>query len=93
MIGQANATIEISADIVADTVIVQIGDNGPGLPDYVEDRLFLPFTRGTRDGSTGLGLSISKELAENMGGSLELLDTGANGTRFILGLPLAEPNA
>lgn len=90
MVGQANATIDISADIVADTVIVQIGDNGPGLPDYVEDRLFLPFTRGTRDGSTGLGLSISKELAENMGGSLELLDTGPEGTRFILGLPRAE---
>lgn len=93
MAGQNDATIDISTDLVADTVIVQIGDNGPGLPDYVEDRLFLPFTRGTREGSTGLGLSISKELAEKMGGSLELLDTSADGTRFILGLPLAQAEA
>jgi signal transduction histidine kinase len=93
MEGQANAKIEASADIVANTVIVQIGDNGPGLPDYVEDRLFLPFTRGSSENSTGLGLSISKELAEKMGGSLELLDTGPDGTRFILGLPRANSSA
>jgi signal transduction histidine kinase len=90
MEGQGDAKIEASADIVADTVILQIGDNGPGLPDYVEDRLFLPFTRGTSEGSTGLGLSISKELAEKMGGTLELLDTGPDGTTFILGLPRAD---
>lgn len=93
MEGQADAKIEASADIVANTVIVQIGDNGPGLPDYVEDRLFLPFTRGSSEGSTGLGLSISKELAEKMGGSLELLETGPDGTSFILGLPRADPSA
>lgn len=87
---QKNPRIEISADIVGETVITKIMDNGPGLPDYVEDRLFLPFTRGSDEGSTGLGLSISKELAEGMGGSLELLDTSEDGTAFILGLPLAD---
>lgn len=90
MIGQADAEIAVSADVIAKTVIIRIDDNGPGLPDFVEDRLFLPFTRGTHEGSTGLGLSISKELAENMGGSLELLDTGPHGTTFIFGLPRAE---
>lgn len=90
MMGQEGGKIDVSADIVADTVIMRIGDNGPGLPDYVEDRLFLPFTRGVSEGSTGLGLSISKELAEKMGGSLELLDTGSNGTTFIIGLPRAD---
>lgn len=90
MDGQNNAKVEAAVDLVADTVIMQIGDNGPGLPDYVEDRLFLPFTRGSREASTGLGLSISKELAEKMGGSLELLNTGPDGTCFILGLPHAE---
>ncbi|MGB3456212.1 MAG: HAMP domain-containing sensor histidine kinase [Litorimonas sp.] len=80
--------IVIEADVVADTAIVRIEDNGPGLPESVEDRLFLPFTRGKSEGSTGLGLSISKELAEGMGGSLELLETSDGGTTFILGLPL-----
>jgi signal transduction histidine kinase len=81
--------ILVEADIVADTAIIRIEDNGPGLPETVENSLFLPFTRGTSEGSTGLGLSISKELAEGMGGSLELLDTHEDGTSFILGLPLA----
>ncbi|GLQ21560.1 sensor histidine kinase [Algimonas porphyrae] len=91
MADRAKPRVEISADIVGETAIITIEDNGPGLPESVEDRLFLPFTRGQSEGSTGLGLSISKELAEGMGGSLELLDTGPDGTRFILGLPLAEP--
>jgi len=89
MTDRNKAWIEVSADIVADTAIIRIADNGPGLPEFVEDRLFLPFTRGASEGSTGLGLSISKELAEGMGGSLELLETSEDGTTFILGLPLA----
>ena len=89
MIESGKARIEMAAEIVAATAIIRITDNGPGLPDHVEDRLFLPFTRGANEGSTGLGLSISKELAEGMGGSLELLETDADGTTFILGLPLA----
>ncbi len=93
MTGQSNGRVEFSTDIMADTVITRIQDNGPGLPDSVEDRLFLPFTRGHSEGSTGLGLSISKELAERMGGSLELLETGPDGTTFILGLPLTEDPA
>ena len=90
MAGQPDALIRISCEPMSDTtLILKIADNGPGLPEKVEDRLFLPFTRGDTEGSTGLGLSISKELAENMGGSLELLETGPDGTAFILGLPRA----
>ncbi|MEM9600781.1 MAG: HAMP domain-containing sensor histidine kinase, partial [Pseudomonadota bacterium] len=56
MVDQDKPRIEISADIVGETIIVTIEDNGPGLPESVEDRLFLPFTRGQSEGSTGLGL-------------------------------------
>ena len=90
MDGQPDVAIHLSCEPMSDTtLILKVADNGPGLPDKVEDRLFLPFTRGEAEGSTGLGLSIAKELAENMGGSLELLETGASGTTFILGLPRA----
>ena len=90
MVGQRDARIAITSEQTDSTTIVQIADNGPGLPEKVEDRLFLPFTRGESEGSTGLGLSISRELAEGMGGSLELLQTGPDGTTFILGLGLAD---
>ena len=88
--GRRDGRILFESEVVGEgTLILRIADNGPGLPDKVSDRLFLPFTRGDSEGSTGLGLSIAKELAEKMGGSLELLDTGPGGTTFILGLPRA----
>lgn len=90
MADQDEAIIELTSESLDETAIIQIHDNGPGLPEAVEDRLFLPFTRGSTPDSTGLGLSISKELAERMGGTLELLETGPTGTTFILGLGLAK---
>ncbi|MEL7232335.1 MAG: HAMP domain-containing sensor histidine kinase [Pseudomonadota bacterium] len=90
MDGQEGAQITFESELMSETtMILRISDNGPGLPESVEDRLFLPFTRGQSESSTGLGLSIAKELAEKMGGSLELLETSEAGTTFILGLPRA----
>jgi signal transduction histidine kinase len=62
-------------------------DNGPGLPDKARDNLFKPFASSGRVNGTGLGLVIAHELADAMGGRLELADTGASGTTFRLSLP------
>jgi two-component system sensor histidine kinase HupT/HoxJ len=68
--------------------VLRIQDNGPGIPEDVAQQIFDPFftTKPTGRG-TGLGLSISHKIAEEHGGSLELLhDCPAKGACFRLAL-------
>jgi signal transduction histidine kinase len=71
------------------SVVVEIADNGPGIPQMVMGRLFQPFSgRASRDGA-GLGLAISRELARGMNGELELVNSSPSGARFSLRVPAA----
>ena len=70
-----------------DTAIVEIADNGPGIPPALRERLFQPFAGTTRAGGSGLGLAISRELIQAHGGELVLVSSGENGTRFRLTVP------
>ena len=75
------------------SVLVDIGDTGPGLPAAVQERLFQPFARSGDSAGTGLGLAISREIARAHGGELRLLATGEHGTTFSLSLPAATARA
>ncbi len=75
-------------------LIAEVEDNGPGIPAAFRQRVFRAFERvGSRvdEGATGtgLGLTISRDLASQMGGSLELLDAA----RFQLTIPLERTSA
>ena len=76
------------------TAVLRIQDEGPGIPIEGRERLFTRFgrlgrpLRAGRD-STGLGLYLSRQLAEAMGGTLDLEATGSAGSTFRLRLPLA----
>ena len=70
-----------------DAMVVEIADNGPGIPSALRERLFQPFAGTTRSGGSGLGLAISRELIQAHGGDLVLVSTGAAGTRFRLTVP------
>lgn len=56
------------------TASVRVCDNGPGIPDNIQDQIFQPYyttrTYDTRTGSLGLGLNVSQQLAELMKGNL-----------------------
>ncbi|QKG22158.1 sensor histidine kinase [Actinomadura verrucosospora] len=76
------------------TAVVEVIDDGPGIPPEDRERVFERFTRlnegGHRDaGGTGLGLAISRDIAAAHGGSLILLDrpNEDEGARFVLRLP------
>jgi hypothetical protein len=71
-----------------DGAVLSIVDNGPGLPEKARNNLFKPFAGTTRRDGTGLGLALSRDLARAMGGDLELGETGSDGTRFVLYLPV-----
>ncbi len=86
----APRVLTTSAKRDGDNIFIAITDTGPGLPDKAKDNLFKAFTGSTGHGNTGLGLTISKELAEAQNGSLELTQTGPNGTTFTVRLPATE---
>jgi len=71
-------------------VVIEIADNGPGIPPRILERLFQPFSPTASREGFGLGLAIARELARGMRGELELLKSGEFGAVFILTLPAAD---
>ncbi len=70
-------------------VVVEIGDNGPGIPDDVQPHIFEPFftTKGVGEG-TGLGLDTVQRIVKKHRGNIQLSSQPGD-TRFQVWLPLA----
>jgi len=71
-------------------VSVVVGDTGPGIRPEERERIFRPFFSGDHSGDgggTGLGLAIARELAQALGGRIELDTAPGRGSRFQLVLP------
>ena len=82
--------IRISTAQVDGRAELVVSDDGPGIPHEHAERIFDRFYRveGPHASGSGLGLAIARELAERMGGTVEL--AGGNGrTTFTLSLPSA----
>jgi len=71
-------------------VVLDVVDDGPGIPADGVARLFQPFQFSGRKDGTGLGLTIARDIAQAHGGRLTLDRTGPDGTVFRLELPEAE---
>ena len=69
------------------TLIIEVADDGPGLPPKARENLFRPFYGSARPGGSGLGLSIARELIRAHGGELTLASSTGAGTVFRLALP------
>jgi two-component system, NtrC family, nitrogen regulation sensor histidine kinase NtrY len=67
--------------------VVQISDNGTGIPEYMLDKIFTPNFTSKSSGS-GLGLAISKQIIESSGGSITFETEEGKGTDFFIELPL-----
>ena len=67
---------------------ISIIDNGPGIPEHIQDTLFYPMVSGRANG-TGLGLSISQTLINQHKGKLSCLSRPGQ-TEFIILLPISE---
>jgi signal transduction histidine kinase len=69
-------------------IVIDVADDGPGLPEKARDNLFRPFFGSARPGGSGLGLAIARELARAHGGDLALVASSTTGARFRITLPL-----
>lgn len=68
-------------------VTIEVGDNGPGIPERVRPRLFEAFQSAAKPGGVGLGLAIAAELIRAHGGEIRLARTGPDGTVFHVAIP------
>jgi two-component system heavy metal sensor histidine kinase CusS len=81
--------VEIAVTAMPEWVRVTVGDDGPGIPATIRDRVFERFSReGAPSTGFGLGLAIARALAEAQGGHLSL-DDGPGGARFVVDFPTA----
>ena len=71
----------------ADHVVLSVGDNGPGIPPEVHERMFNPFFT-TRVAGTGLGLSIVHRIVDAHGGHISVRNGRSGGAEVELALPL-----
>ena len=79
--------IQIYSSVDEKFVRIHIIDNGPGIPEDAQEKLFMPFFTTKKTG-TGMGLAISKGLITAMNGWIGLVNTG-NGTMAVVTLPRA----
>jgi signal transduction histidine kinase len=74
-----------------DFILVEIADNGPGIPPEVKSRIFDPFftTKGVGEG-TGLGLDVVNRIIKNVRGQINVTSVPGD-TRFQVRIPIQAP--
>jgi len=72
-----------------DRAVLEVSDNGPGVPEEVRDRLFEPFFSSRRHGrGAGLGLAVVYAIVTEHQGEIEVGESDEGGARFTVRLPL-----
>jgi signal transduction histidine kinase len=69
-------------------LVLELADEGPGVPAEIRETLFEPFVTRGKKGGTGLGLAVARRFVEDHGGTVELVE-GGPGASFRISLPLA----
>ena len=83
--------MQVVVSVTAREVLVEVSDDGPGIPTYVLPRLFLPFTSGTSDCEhTGLGLFVTRRILEQQGGTIDVESVVGAGATFKIQLRAVE---
>lgn len=83
--------VKVRVSLIADSEVeVAITDNGPGIPDSLQNQIFQPFfTTKDQGEGFGLGLSVSKEIIKNQNGRIQF-ESLPGKTTFSVILPVAE---
>jgi signal transduction histidine kinase len=81
--------LSISLAVVADFAVIQVEDNGVGIPLEHHSRIFNLFFRASNQSfGSGIGLYITRNTAQKLGGSLDFSSKPGEGTTFTLRLPM-----
>jgi CheY-like chemotaxis protein/anti-sigma regulatory factor (Ser/Thr protein kinase) len=86
--------LEIQARREDDVVLIEIADNGAGIPPEIMERIFEPFYTTKPQGvGTGIGLSVCRNVLAAHGGEISVAARPEGGTRFSLVLPVPAEGA
>ncbi|MFW6211100.1 MAG: sensor histidine kinase, partial [bacterium] len=88
--GKPEAEVVISSD--SSWVMVEVRDNGRGVPEEDSERVFNPFYTTKKEG-LGIGLSISRTIMRRHGGEIYIKNTKDKGSSFVLKLPVEKRDA
>jgi signal transduction histidine kinase len=87
--GGALGLIRILTRIEGSEVLIEIADDGPGIPPELQERIYEPFFTTKEVGKgTGQGLALARNTVERHGGSLECTSQPEQGATFTIRLPL-----
>jgi signal transduction histidine kinase len=85
-LGAAGPRLRLSLTQTGHETVLQVEDNGPGVPETERERIFEPYVTDKSEG-TGLGLSIARRIVNDHGGSIGVDASPMGGARFTLSLP------
>jgi signal transduction histidine kinase len=83
--------IELAAYPDAESIVIEVRDNGLGIPDEELAYIFESFRSGSSRGGTGIGLAIVKTIVEAHGGAVSAENLPGGGASFRLRLPVQGP--
>jgi two-component system, NtrC family, nitrogen regulation sensor histidine kinase NtrY len=83
--GKPSGVIKLSAQASNDHVIIEVEDNGRGIPPEVEQNMFVPFFT-TKEKGSGIGLSLSRQFIRLHGGNLDFYSVPGEKTVFTIKL-------
>jgi len=88
-IGPGGGEVEITTRVENENVVVDVADNGEGIPEAIQVRIFDPFftTKAVGKG-TGLGLSICYGIVKKLGGDITVSSAVGVGTTFHIRMPI-----
>jgi signal transduction histidine kinase len=85
--GLPDPRLKISSKRIMDNIVIEVKDNGPGIPADILGKIFVPFFSTKPEGS-GIGLSLSRQIIRNHGGQINVESESVLGTTVKVILPV-----
>lgn len=84
---RSKSSLSLALTQDGDSVVLVVGDSGPGIDPDVLPHVFDPFHEGPHDRAAGLGLAITRAIVEELGGTIEAANRPQGGASFTVRLP------